>query len=302
MEGDSIAVLDADDMAKGVVRTLDVAGNGASWIAADGARRRLYLANKTRGTLSAFETVTMTELPGSPYQVGQMPVHVAVHKPQNLVLVTNSSSHDFSAFKSATMEQVTGSPITCAGQTPAAIAVDDQTSRVFILNRGGTHDVSVYEVFGPDDWVLRPERLPTESGPVSLVADSPDRRLYIANSSSNNVTAYGMDDLVQIVGSPFPAGNGPSFIDLDPGAGTVYVANTGDDLVTTYNAQTMATTGSITMPAGSGPTSLSVDTPRNRLYVAAGGTDTVNIYALDTNAKVGDPTALPAKPINIDHD
>lgn len=302
LEGDSVAVLDADDLGKGVLGTLDLSGNGVSWVAAEGAKHRLYAANRQRNTLSVFETVGMTRLPGSPYPVGQMPAHVALHRKHNLVMVVNNASHDFNVFDSGTMTEVAGSPFVCDGQSPLAMAVDDNESRAFILNQGGAHDVAVYEVFGPDQWTLRPERLPTGEGPVSLVTDSPDRRLYIANAYSNNITAYGMDDLIQIQGSPFPAGKTPAYLALDPVGGTLFAANTDDDLVTMYAAGDMHTIGSIIMASGSRPTSLSVDSPRNRLYVAAGGDNSVYVYALDTAAPVGDPVSLPGRPLNIDHD
>ncbi|MBI5527404.1 MAG: YncE family protein [Deltaproteobacteria bacterium] len=302
LDGDAVAVLDADDLGGGVTGTLDLAGNGVSWVAAEGQKHRLYTSNKQRGTFSAFETVGMTQLPGSPYAAGQMPAHVAIHRRHNLVIVVNNASHDFNVYESGTMTQVAGSPFVCAGQSPLAMAIDDNESRAFILNQGGSHDVAVYEVFGPDQWTLRPERLPTGEGPVSLVADSPDRRLYIANAYSNNVTAYGMDDLVQLPGSPFPAGRTPGYMALDPVGGTLYTANAGDDLVTMYTASSMQNIGSINMTAGSRPVSLSVDGDRNRLYVAAAGDDSVRVYALDTAAPVGAPVALPGKPLNIDHD
>lgn len=302
MEGDTVAVLDATDPAAGIKGTLELKGNGVSWIAAEGAKKRLYAANRQRNTFSAYETVTMSPLPGSPYAAGQMPVHVAIHQNHNLVVVTNSASHDLSVYESATMTQIPSSPLVSAGQSPAAVAIDDNESRAFIMNQGGAHDVTVYEVFGPDAWTLRPEKLPVGVGPVSLVADPPDRRLYVANAASNNVTAYDMDTLIQLDDSPYPAGKKPAFLAIDKAGGVLYAANTGDDLVTMYNAKTMQTIGSITMAAGSAPTSLSVDTARNRLYVAAGGDTSVHVYALDTAAPVGTPVKLPAKPINIDLD
>ena len=302
MEGDTVAVLDAADPAKGIMGTLSLKGDGVSWIAAESAKKRLYAANKQRDTFSAFETVTMTKLPGSPYAAGQMPVHIALHKQHNLVVVTNNASYDLSVYEAATMTQISSSPLVCAEQSPIAVAIDDNASRAFILNQGGSHDVTVYEVFGPDQWTLRPEKLPVGEGPISLVADSPDRRLYVANASSNNITAYDMDTLIQLGGSPFPAGKKPAFLALDPVGGVVYAANTSDDLVTMYDAKTMSTIGSITMAAGSAPTSIAVDSARNRLYVAAGGDTSVYMFSLDKAAPVGSPIKLPAKPINIDHD
>jgi 6-phosphogluconolactonase (cycloisomerase 2 family) len=75
------------------------------------------------------------------------------------------------------------------------------------------------------------DRIPNPSQgftPVSVAAAPGGRFIYAANYSSNNVSAYRINDdgaLTHIVGSPFPAGYVPNFVAASPNGKFVYVAH-----------------------------------------------------------------------------
>src|SRR5258708_3077273 len=92
---------------------------------------------------------------------------------------------------------------------------------------------------------------------------------YVANFRSGDVSAYTIDGatgaLMEVDGSPFPAGSGPWSVTVDPTGQFAYVANGGSNNVSAYSID--GTTGALTeidaspLPAASPPPSAPVDTP-----------------------------------------
>jgi DNA-binding beta-propeller fold protein YncE len=99
---------------------------------------------------------------------------------------------------------------------------------------------------------------------------------YVANASSNNVSAYTINGttgaLTPIPGSPFPTGLNPYSVTVDPTGQFAYVANANSNNVSAYTIN--GTTGALTpvagspFPAGSFPFSVTVDPMSQFAYVA----------------------------------
>lgn len=87
---------------------------------------------------------------------------------------------------------------------------------------------------------------------------------YVANRTSNSVTAYSIDGttgaLMQVAGSPFPAGSLPMSVTVNPTGRFAYVANFGSHDVSAYTIN--GTTGALVpltgspLPSGSYPRSV----------------------------------------------
>ena len=79
------------------------------------------------------------------------------------------------------------------------------------------------------------------------------RFAFVANSGSNNISAYLIDNtsgaLTAVAGSPFATGANPSAVIFDPSGQFAYVANAGSNNVSAYTINT--TTGVLTAIAGS---------------------------------------------------
>ncbi len=111
---------------------------------------------------------------------------------------------------------------------------------------------------------------------------------YVANFRSGDVSAYTIDGatgaLMEVDGSPFPAGSGPWSVTVDPTGQFAYVANGGSNNVSAYSID--GTTGALTeidgspFPAGSAPRSVTVDPAGRFAYVANSGSN-VSAYSID---------------------
>jgi 6-phosphogluconolactonase len=130
--------------------------------------------------------------------------------------------------------------------------------------------------------------------------------VYVANSGSNNVSAYSINTstgtLSEISGSPFAAGVGPTSMAVDPSGKFAYVANGGSanftDTVSAYVIN--ATSGALTS-AGTfstqrlSPRSIAVDASGRFVYTANGGSRTAGFgvlaYAINTGSGGLSPVA-----------
>ena len=88
------------------------------------------------------------------------------------------------------------------------------------------------------------------TAPSNLFIDHSGSYLYVANSGSNNVSAFtiGSGSLTPVSGSPYAAGTGPSFITSNTGGGVLFVANRGSATVSSYS---VGSGGSLTPENGS---------------------------------------------------
>ena len=79
------------------------------------------------------------------------------------------------------------------------------------------------------------------------------RFAFVANSGSNNISAYLIDNtsgaLTAVAGSPFATGANPSAVTVDPNGQFAYVANAGSSNVSAYTINTA--TGALTAVVGS---------------------------------------------------
>jgi DNA-binding beta-propeller fold protein YncE/tetratricopeptide (TPR) repeat protein len=142
---------------------------------------------------------------------------------------------------------------------------------------------------------------PFVAAPVSVTVDPSGKFAYVANTSSNNVSAFTIDvatgALTAVVGSPFAAGASPTSVTVHPGK-FAYVANVGSKNVSvfTINAATGALTAVPRSPftAGMGPFSVTVDPSGKFAYVA--NVSSNNVSAFTIKATTGALTAVAGSP------
>ena len=138
--------------------------------------------------------------------------------------------------------------------------------------------------------------------------------LYVANTGSNNVSAYAICDtvvtscanvnspdgtLTAVSGSPFPAGGGPITIAFDPAFSFVYVLDKQSFEVSQYSfgpnngvltplsppsISTGTTPVSIAITSGATGTDIgnTLTNPTDYVYVANNGASTLSVFTLDT--------------------
>ena len=103
------------------------------------------------------------------------------------------------------------------GQTPSSIAVDLDRNRIYVTN----YTASAVQVFSVAD-TLTPltllNTLPTQPEPVSVLYDAENDRIITSNFADDSLTVYDAATLLEIPGSPIPAGDGPNCLYLQPSA------------------------------------------------------------------------------------
>ena len=145
-------------------------------------------------------------------------------------------------------------------------------------------------------------------GLVCLAAPLRAQFVYVANSTSNNVSAYSIGAngaLTPVPGSPFAAGTQPQSVAVDPTAKFAYVANLGS--APTFNsnvsAYSIGANGALTpipgspFAAGNRPAVVAVDPTGKFAYVANSGIfpipGSVSGYSIGANGAL---TPVPGSP------
>src|SRR5271170_6300334 len=149
---------------------------------------------------------------------------------------------------------------------------------------------------------------------------NPHRFAYVANSGSNNVSAYTVDpttgSLTTITGSPFAAGNLPLAIAVDSTGSYAYVANQMDATISAFAVD--RTSGVLTEISGSpyttgpAPDSVAIDPSSSFVYVTNSTAGTVSAYAITAGsgaltavsgspfATGGSPSSVAVDPLRLD--
>lgn len=143
------------------------------------------------------------------------------------------------------------------------------------------------------------QSFPSGSVPAGVAVDACNRFVYVANSNSNNLSAYSICNgtqtsspdcidqdgtLVSVTGSPYTAGNGPGPIVIDPFANFVYVLDQGSFQISGYRISQISGQLTALSPAttatGSSPKAIAVRGDGNWLFVSNYGSASVSQYAL----------------------
>ena len=176
--------------------------------------------------------------------------------------VTNSGSNNVSAYTinatTGALTAVAGGAV-AAGTTPTAAAVSANSSFLYVVNQG-SNNVSVYLIDAGTGALTAlaggtGNPFPTGTTPVGIAITPNGAFVYVANSGSNNVSAYTVNTgtgaltaLAGGIGNPFATGTTPAGVTLTPSAAFVYVANRGSNNVSAYTLD--SGTGALTALAG----------------------------------------------------
>ena len=188
------------------------------------AWNHFYVAN-AEGSVSVYQLSSgnaLTEIPGSPFPAGSGPVAVAAADP-GFLYVANSESNNISGYAlgpSGVPTPLPGSPFP-AGGNPSSIEVappmypNPLGPTLVIVTNEASNNVSVYSVSG--NGALGPvpgSPFAAGAAPSSSATANALSFLYVANSKSNDISGYSIDDstgvLTPLAGSPFAVGLSPS--------------------------------------------------------------------------------------------
>lgn len=275
-------------------------------------------------TVNGNGTLTVA---GTMVPTGPTPIGMATDAAGKFLFVANQGSFDLTqpgsisvfSISGTSLSAVAGSPFSTeiAGATigtgPVSVAVSTSGNYLYVANQfantvssfhisssGALTPLSTYSVGTSPSAVF----LSVGQGtvPAGLF-------LYVANTGSNNVSAFSVCDapnafgcstpngvLAQVTGSPFPAQLGPVAIAMDPTAPFLYVADRQSNQISQYSWS--SGTGDLTplsvpiISAAGQPVSLAIRSGQGAtsstavaidyLYVANFSASSISIYSLNT--------------------
>lgn len=293
------------------------AGTGPLSVTSDPAGKFSYVANQVAGTISAYSidpvTGAILQTTGSPFLAGSGPASVTVDPSGRFAYAANQVSNTVSAYSilstSGALTPITGSPFALpltSEKGPFSVTVEPRGLFAYIANQGSS-DIANFLINSTTGGLSNGNStliyVPGGSGsaPVSVAVDPTGNFVYVANSGSNNVSAYSIADpaggtLSLISGSPFPAGSNPSSLTVDPSGKFLYVANAGSNNVSAYSINpttgVLAAVAGSPFAAGTKPSAVAVDFSGKFLYVTNSGDNTVSEFSI--NQSTGALSPVPA--------
>jgi 6-phosphogluconolactonase (cycloisomerase 2 family) len=165
------------------------------------------------------------------------------------------------------------------GTNPRSIGMGPMRRYFYVANEGDAvavppvpGSVTLYRINTTDGTLTLAPAVAAGTTPRDVTVDPLRRSVYVANSGSNNVSVYSLNDegdlsLIQTAA----AGLNPSSIAIDPLGQYAYVANFGGNTVLQYSID--AVNGTLTamglpLATGTGPTDITVDHSGRYVYVS----------------------------------
>jgi 6-phosphogluconolactonase len=150
----------------------------------------------------------------------------------------------------------------------------------------------------------------TGSQPGRVASDQGGFRLYVANTGSNNVSAYFINrdngSLQPVPGSPFAVTGIPNAVVVHPSGDYVYVTSYVSSTENYVYAFAVQSNGSLApvagspYPTGDTPAAAVIDPTGSFLYVAALSAQSINAYSIDKSN--GTLTTVPGEPFALPGD
>jgi 6-phosphogluconolactonase (cycloisomerase 2 family) len=243
------------------VNAATVEGSSVVDAVLDPAGTRLFALNgSTTNKVSVFSvdatTGALAEVAGSPFPTGgNGGVALAMHPSGRTLYVVSQASHDIAALTIAAGTgalSALGVPVSVpVGQGRAAVDPSGKFLYQLELYGGVVVGFSIDGTGALTPLASSPFACGTQ--PAAIAFDPKGAFVFVANLSSNNLSAYRINSstgaLTQVAGSPFGTGLGPSGVTVDPAGRRVLVVNGYAGSASVFSLD--ASTGALTQVAGS---------------------------------------------------
>jgi 6-phosphogluconolactonase len=234
-------------------------------LAIDHGGHFLFVANQGTNDVSVFSIGSSASLtavgtfPAAPTVAGTSaaPSGVAITPSGSFLYVSNFGENSVSGFavnsSSGVLTAVPGSPF-AAGSSPTGLAIDPSGKYLYAANEG-SNNASAFEICAsalpgcpsPPDGSLVPitgSPFSAGLGPVSLAVDPSGNFLYVANTNSNQLSAFRINlssgALTALTTPTDSTGTNPTFVAIHPGGNFVYVPNSGSDSISGFRLTTQS--------------------------------------------------------------
>ncbi len=281
----------------------------------------LYVANSGSDNVSGYSinatSGILAAIPGSPFSNVSGPSAMAVSSNGFFAYVTNGRTSTVAAFRVSTEGALLSVPTTPSNPNPApveaapgALAIAPNTKYVYVGN-SGTDKVTTFTIEASGALTLIPQTTGT-TNPVSVNGADPaaiaitqnGQFLYVANSGSNDITAFsiGTTGLLSLIAPSGANANpiktsvtAPKGMAISPNGSFLYVANSSTHNVTVFQIGTnglltlVPPAGGTTNPistGGSTPNSIMISLDGRFLYSANGG-GTISAFTIGSDGLLG---------------
>ncbi|RMF25556.1 MAG: hypothetical protein D6760_00730, partial [Deltaproteobacteria bacterium] len=287
-----------------------VVGAAPSALAVNAAMNRVYVANRSDGTVTYLEGTTGAYAAGglleSTIVVGTTPVALAFSTKYDVLFVVNQGDDSVTLLDGADGSYVFGSlgaSTVAVGTAPSAVELSPDDAIAYVTNFGD--DTVTYLDAKTGTYLygtLAASTFPTGAGPSGVAASAigwgDSRRLAVSNKLDGTMVILdgvtGMPWFGSLQNSTFPVGDSPgaaAFV-----GGGIYVADDTGNTITTINAfaPSYAQVGNfIAAPSDVAPAGPGV--AESALYVTAEGSARVYRYDIDAMASA----ALSGNPVGV---
>lgn len=296
----------------------DVTGNAPSSIVITPKGDAAFISNSgtaapaSAGGISAYAVNTdgTLKLTGSITPAGPTPIGIATDLAGKFLFVANQGSFDLTqpgsisvfSISGTSLTPVSGSPFSTespgatAGTGPVSVAVSASGNYLYVANQFA-NSVSSFQI-SSSGALTQLNTYPVGTSPSAVFLSvgqgttPPGSYLYVANTGSNNISAFSVCDaqnasgcttpngvLTPVTGSPFPAQLGPVAIAMDPTAPFLYAADSQANQVSQYSWSSgtgaLTALSPATISAGGNPVSLAIRTG------ISGTTTTAGVVGID---------------------
>ncbi len=293
-----------DDILTGSLRPLpgsQVAANcnGPTALAKTPSGKFAYVLCAQSNQFSGFaiDQATNGLTPAGTFTTGNNPVAAAIDPGSEFLYVANSGSNSVTGFS---IDSATGAATAIAGATvttnfaPNGLAIDPGGGFLYVSTLfGNSGDVEGFSINAVTGALTTMAGSPFASFLATGLKVHPSGKYIYVSDERNGIRAFsinGMGALVEIAGSPFPAGNEPFGVSMDLGGRFLYTANFVSNDISGYTID--PNTGKLTpvpgspIAAGVTPARAVVDTFGLYLYVPDSFDNTVRAYSIDLNGRL----------------
>ncbi|MBX3327471.1 MAG: beta-propeller fold lactonase family protein [Nitrospira sp.] len=285
----------------------------------------VYVTNSGANSVSGYtvnpSTGGLAAISGSPFSNIPTPSAIAVSANGLFVYIASSDKNTVTAFRVGTNgallfgDSTSGNPNPVSvGTTPRALAISKDSQFLYVANSGSS-DVSVFKIGTAGGLTLVAQTegrsKPVGAGvssPIALAITPNGRFLYVANSTSNTITAFQVDSsgLLTLVPQAGPStnpisssGTGLTALALSSNGQFLYVTNGTSNNVAMFRVEPSGlltlippTTSNPISTGGTTPNGLAVGADGAHLYIANGdGGGTVATFLIGSNGLL---TLVPA--------
>lgn len=292
-------------------------GVGGTLGGGPGTTSIVYVTNSGSNNVSGYTinaaTGGLSALPGSPFANVSAPSSIAVSSNGFFAFATNNQANNVTAFRIGTDGALLLASPTPAnpnpvpvGTAPRAVAISRDSRFLYVAN-SGSDSVTVFSIGTAGVLTLVPQVTgnpnPVAAGgssPIALAISPTGRFLYVANSTSNTVTAFQVETsgILTQVPSAGPgtnpisvSGTGPTALAMSSTGQFLYVTNSASNTVTAFQVETsglltlVTSAGSNLNPLSTGgttPNGIAVASNGAFLYIANGGGN-VSAFTIGSN-------------------